>query len=84
MIPYLFMEVEFIGNTQIIHMEETGITQQTIGLFLVTKYQYFLRNLNPKGFTVKIGLKNWVQMHGKLKKQIDALLVSTSTQSNST
>ena len=26
------MEVECIGNTQIIHMEETGITQRTIGL----------------------------------------------------
>ena len=25
------MEVGCIGNTQIIHMEETGITQQTIG-----------------------------------------------------
>ena len=31
-----FMEVECIGNTQIIHMEETGITQRTIGfLFIV-------------------------------------------------
>ena len=28
------MEVECIGNTQIIHMEETGITQRTIGLML--------------------------------------------------
>ena len=38
MILYLFMEVECIGNTQIIPMEETGITQQTIGriLFLFT------------------------------------------------
>ena len=36
MIPYFFfMEVECIGNTQIIHMEETGITQRTIGLVLV-------------------------------------------------
>ena len=26
------MEVESIGNTQIIHMEETGMTQRTIGL----------------------------------------------------
>ena len=26
------MEVECLGNTKIIHMEETGITQQTIGL----------------------------------------------------
>ena len=26
------MEVECIGNTQIIHMEETGMTQRTIGL----------------------------------------------------
>ena len=26
------MEVECIGNTQIIHMEETGITQRTIRL----------------------------------------------------
>ena len=26
------MEVEGIGNTQIIQMEETGITQRTIGL----------------------------------------------------
>ena len=25
------MEVEYIGNTQIIHMEENRITQQTIG-----------------------------------------------------
>ena len=32
MIPYFFMEVECIGNTQIIHMEETGIFQRTIGL----------------------------------------------------
>ena len=32
MIPYSFMEVECIGNTQIIHMEETGMTQRTIGL----------------------------------------------------
>ena len=32
MIPYFFMEVECIGNTQIIHMEETGMTQRTIGL----------------------------------------------------
>ena len=32
MILYFFMEVECIGNTQIIHMEETGITQRTIGL----------------------------------------------------
>ena len=30
------MEVEFIGNTQIIIMEETGITQRTIGLMCVT------------------------------------------------
>ena len=35
MILYFFMEVESIGNTQIIHMEETGITQQTIGLMFV-------------------------------------------------
>ena len=28
------MEVECIGNTQIIHMEETGMTQRTIGLRL--------------------------------------------------
>ena len=34
MIPYgFFMEVE--GNTQIIHMKETGITQRTIGLMAV-------------------------------------------------
>jgi hypothetical protein len=26
------MEVECVGNTQIIHMEGTGITQRTIGL----------------------------------------------------
>ena len=26
------MGVECIGNTQIIHMEETGMTQRTIGL----------------------------------------------------
>ena len=32
MILYFFMEVKCIGNTQIIHMEETGITQRTIGL----------------------------------------------------
>ena len=32
------MEVECIGNTQIIHMEETGITQQTIGV-LCTKQE---------------------------------------------
>ena len=35
MILYFFLEVECIGNTQIIHMEETGITQQTIGLILI-------------------------------------------------
>ena len=29
---FFFMEVECIGNIQIIHMEETGITQRTIGL----------------------------------------------------
>ena len=29
------MEVECIGNTQIIHMEETGIFQRTIGLWNV-------------------------------------------------
>ena len=29
------MEVECIGNTQIMHMEETGITQRTIGLMAV-------------------------------------------------
>ena len=34
MIPYFFMEVECIGNTQIIHMEETEITQRTIGLWI--------------------------------------------------
>ena len=28
------MEVECIGNTQIIHMEETEITQRTIGLIM--------------------------------------------------
>ena len=32
MIPYFFMEVKCIGNTQIIHLEETGITQRTIRL----------------------------------------------------
>ena len=35
------MEVECIGNTQIIHMEETGITQRTIGLlsaYLLSNY----------------------------------------------
>ena len=32
MIPVFFMEVECIGNTQIIHMEETGMTQRTNGL----------------------------------------------------
>ena len=31
---FLFKEVECIGNTQIIHMEETRITQRTIGLVL--------------------------------------------------
>ena len=29
-----FMEVECIGNTQIIHMEETRMSQRTIGLWL--------------------------------------------------
>ena len=33
MVPYFFMEVECTGNSQIIHMEETGITQRTIGLW---------------------------------------------------
>ena len=33
MIPYFFMEVECIENTQIIQMEVTGITQRTIGLW---------------------------------------------------
>ena len=33
------MEVECIGNTQIIHMEETGITQQTIGQIPVKEFQ---------------------------------------------
>ena len=31
------MEVECIGNTQIIHMEETGMTQRTIGLLIFKK-----------------------------------------------
>ena len=35
------MEVERIGNTQIIHMEETGLTQQTIGL-LTLGYNFCL------------------------------------------
>ena len=30
-----FYGMECIGNTQIIHMEETRITQQTIGLVLL-------------------------------------------------
>ena len=30
------MEMECIGNTQIIHMEETGITKRTIGLVCAT------------------------------------------------
>ena len=42
MIPYFFfMEVECIGNTQIIHMEETGITKQTIGLEATLKLKPF-------------------------------------------
>ena len=32
------MEVECIGNTQIIHMEETGMTQRTIGLVLLNDF----------------------------------------------
>ena len=38
------MEVECIGNTQIIHMEETGITQQTIGLL---SYYIILQHVTP-------------------------------------
>ena len=34
---FFFMEVECIGNTQIIHMEETGMTQRTIGLIAQIK-----------------------------------------------
>ena len=42
------MEVECIGNTQIIHMEETGITQRKIGLlstFPVVMALLTVRNL---------------------------------------
>ena len=42
MIPYFFMEVECIGNTQIIHMEETGITQRTIGLLTFREFSTFI------------------------------------------
>ena len=45
MIPYFFMEVKCIGNTQIIHMEETRMTQRTIGLvceFCLPKRQHKL------------------------------------------
>ena len=36
------MDVECIGNTQIIHMEETGITQQTIGLLSLALWRKIL------------------------------------------
>ena len=43
MVPYFFMEVECIGNTHIIHVEETGITQRTIGLMsLINKIYCFV------------------------------------------
>ena len=41
------MEVECIGNTQIIHMEETGITQQTIGLVWAYITGRFFLNTYP-------------------------------------
>ena len=48
-----FMEVECIGNTQIIHMEETGIAQRTIGL-MEEKRDKNLSNMSweycPSGF----------------------------------
>ena len=34
------MEVECIGNTQIIHMEETGIFQRTIGLWSMSRLSH--------------------------------------------
>ena len=40
------MEVECIGNTQIIHMEETGITQRTIGLMCAVYLVLLLQILN--------------------------------------
>ena len=42
---FFLIEVECIGNTQIIHMEETGMTQRTIGLvceFCLPKRQHKL------------------------------------------
>ena len=36
------VEVECIGNTQIIHMEETGMTQRTIGLISDPTFQLTL------------------------------------------
>ena len=46
------MEVKCIGNTQIIHVEETGITQRTIGLLCKFDINHVLSfDLN----TVKLG-----------------------------
>jgi hypothetical protein len=46
--PYFFMKVECIGNTKIIHMEETGITQRIIRLMpyvVKLKFRFTQQNL---------------------------------------
>ena len=45
MIPYFFMELECVGNTQIIHMEEAGITKRTIGLVYYVELWNFSRDM---------------------------------------
>ena len=39
--------VECIGNTQFIHMEETGITQRTIGIFTVNTISELSQVIKP-------------------------------------
>ena len=58
------MEVECIGNTQIIHMEETGITQRTIGLLLV-QIQSLQRESNNSNIPQTFG--NSLVMRGKVQ-----------------
>ena len=46
------MEVECIGKTQIIHMEETGMTQRTIGLLLNCKVNGVNADKRPLRLTI--------------------------------
>ena len=63
------MEVECIGNTQIIHMEETGMTQRTIGLVCTVVKSKVNISQNFVAFSEYMNFRIWLSESCKIYLQ---------------